>query len=1001
MITREMVMRHRKHQKERQASSRRGRINSTPMTAAALKAAVTATAPAGPLLGMYETNGNFPGAPSTWPSGPTTNMTANYFAMYSGFESDLASFITQCDSNSITAFCEMEPWYQSGSTVIPILFSDITSGAYDAALEAVGTAVAGSSRPVMLTFAHEFNIGGTPPQYPWAQTSTGSGPGGGTLTAAEWKAGWAYVKAKVNSTANGNALWVWAPGAYTGGTTYDPTPYWPTGADAPDIVGVDGYPSTTWGQALGTFAGQIQPTVTIIRNLGWNGVIFISETNLAQMVATGGETITSFVTDMYTANVTGILEFEDITWDMPQMSEEQWSEYNTAIAATFGSGGSGGGGGGGGGSAGAYTYTQTLIDSFPGSSLNLSTWAEPVNTNGIQVSGGALLIKGLTDYEQVVVEDSFNHNLADGIFGLQLTQSGAGVAGTMWFLGICDNFVSDGGNAYEFQTFPARGQWYSWAFDGTNVSGDAGDQDILSPSVWNNGDWLGIGNYNIDGANDVHVYKSPDGETWTEIASFTVTGDINEAATGFYFGTNYDSGTTGTSTYLATIHNVSWFTRGTSSGGGGGGSSTPVVQVKSGETSGTSLTLTFDAPLTAGNKLVIATTGYYGGALEHFIMDDLDITFLKCADSGDATAEHNAQIWSCDDPPIGATQVTVTSSVGGLACWAYEVNGQVVTADLAIGAQGSGASWSSGATGTTIPYPHVIVGVAARYSLTGGTITGPAAGGWTNETPYNNLASGTMHFSAVSGYQEAEGSGSYTYSGSQSNSSAWGAACVAFLANPSGGFDPGWGGYVFTEHAGVGYTGISATWTVPPLTGGAANSVWVGIGEVYQCGMYHVYDTSFPEDTSCWLWTEMLPGGGYEWSPVSFPVSAGDSLTCSMRLTETDWYLTITNNTKGWSYTDVKSVLSINIGSIHNNGAGPGQWPYPVGQAEVIIEDEGHADCANYGALTFTEITTVPAATQQPVICFTGNKEIPQYPGPYSADSNGVGTFTMHWHSYN
>lgn len=295
-----------------------------------------------PLLGMYQTGGAFPTpGPSAWPSGPTTNMTAEYFAWYSGFETDVASFISECSSNSLLPYVELEPWYASGSATVAVEFTSITGGSYDTPLEAVGTAIASSGKPCILTFAHEMNVSG---QYPWSQGDTGSGPGGGALTAAEWITGWAYVKAKVNSTANGLALWMWACSAFTGGTSISPAAYWPSSA-LPDMVGIDGYPSTQYGTNLGTFSGQIQPTVTIIRGLGWTSGIFISETNLAQM-ANGplvdgtqyppGESITSFVANMYTAGISGILEFEDATWDEPEMTSEQWDEYNAAIAANYG-----------------------------------------------------------------------------------------------------------------------------------------------------------------------------------------------------------------------------------------------------------------------------------------------------------------------------------------------------------------------------------------------------------------------------------------------------------------------------------------------------------------------------------------------------------------------------------------------------------------------------------------------------------------------------------------
>jgi hypothetical protein len=545
---------------------------------------MTFTATTVPILGMYNANGAFPtpGA-SAWNSGPTTNITGAYFGFYSGFQSDVASFISKCNSNSLVPFVELEPWFQSGSSVVAVLFSAITGGSYDTALTAIGSAIAASSTPVILTFAHEFNVSG---QYPWAQNANatlgsgkGSGTGGADLTASQWIAGWTYVKNKVNSTAGGNALWMWACSAFTGGTTISPSAYWPSSA-LPQMVGIDGYPDTTYGQVLGTFAGQIQPTVSIIRGLGWTNPIYISETNLAQMVASGGETITNFVADMFNAGISGIFEFEE-SYE-PDMTAAQWNEYNTAVATYYGTTGTGTGGTGGGtggtpGTGGLVTtYTQTLYDGFPGTTLNSSLWVTPLDTSGISVSGGSLKVKGLTGLEDVLVQTSFTRDLSTGIFALQLTQSGAGVNGTMWFLGIADNYVSMGGNAYEFQTFPAggsgggAGSWYPWAFSGTDVSAATGASNILAPSVWVNGHWLGIGNYNLNGNNDVHVYQSADAVTWTEIASWTVTGAINEAACGFYFGTNYDTGTSGTSTYLATIQNVSWFTRGTAPSGGGG-----------------------------------------------------------------------------------------------------------------------------------------------------------------------------------------------------------------------------------------------------------------------------------------------------------------------------------------------------------------------------------------------------------------------------------------------
>lgn len=284
--------------------------------------------PQAPLLGTYPGD-DFPTpGPSAWPSGAQTNIAAQYFA-WDDTASDVASFIGKCKANGLTPFVELEPWHFDQSAV---LFSSITSGGSDSFLAGIGSAIASAGIPVILTFAHEFNVSG---QYPWSQGMSGSGPGGGNLSSTNWKLGWNYVRTKVNSTANGLALWMWGSSAWTGGTTIDPSPWWPS--PVPDMVGIDGYPDTEFGATLGTFNGQIKPTVTAIRGLGWDGDIFIAETNLREMVDSGGESITNFVADMAANGISGILEFEDPSWGLSPMTSAQWTEYHNAVAANYGS----------------------------------------------------------------------------------------------------------------------------------------------------------------------------------------------------------------------------------------------------------------------------------------------------------------------------------------------------------------------------------------------------------------------------------------------------------------------------------------------------------------------------------------------------------------------------------------------------------------------------------------------------------------------------------------
>jgi hypothetical protein len=410
-----------------------------------------------------------------------------------------------------------------------------------------------------------------------------------------------------------------------------------------------------------------------------------------------------------------------------------------------------------------------------------------------------------------------------------------------------------------------------------------------------------------------------------------------------------------------------------------------LVQETSGYATGSTLTLTFPAPVTSGNAVIIALCGYYGGSVSGFTVGAASVTFAKVATSGG----YNAEIWAAYRVTApGAATVTVTTDAAGIIAWAYEVAG-VVTLDTSAGTYGDGTSWSSGTTARTIPYQHFVVGLGAVISNTK-SITATSSG-WTNETAYSDVASGSVSVSGVSGCQQPTSSGTYTYEGTAAQSSGWAAVTAAFLAAaPPGQVLPDWGGYVFDEHGS--YTAITATFTIPPCTGGGYNSVWVGMGGVYQVGIFQTYATSYPGNSWTRPWTWWLPGAGEQWNQDAFPTAAGDSLTLMVEVTSEDWLMTIANATKGWAYTEVKSVLAVNIGSIHNDGAGPVAWPFPLATAEVIIEkqDTGLAD---YGSVDFTQVATTPAATKAPYPVFTASTPIDQYPGAFDPAD---GSFAMH-----
>src|ERR1700733_6406695 len=311
-----------------------------------------------------------------------------------------------------------------------------------------------------------------------------------------------------------------------------------------------------------------------------------------------------------------------------------------------------------------------------------------------------------------------------------------------------------------------------------------------------------------------------------------------------------------------------------------------LVQETSGSATDSTLTLTFPAPVTSGNAIIIALCGYYGGSVSGFAVGGTSVTFTKVATSGG----FNAEIWAAYRVPESAAAVTVTASAAGIIGWAYEVAG-VVALDTSAGTYGSGTSWSSGTAAPTIPYPHFVVGLGSVVGNTGSI--GAAANGWTNETAYTDVASGSISIGGVSGCEQPTSSGTYVYSGTAALSSGWAAVAAAFLAvAPPGQVLGTWGGYVFDEHSS--YTGITATFTIPACSGGGYNAVWVGMGGVYQAGIYQTYDTSYPGNSWTRPWTWWLPGAGEEWNSGAFPTAAGDSLTLAVEVTSENWLMTIT-----------------------------------------------------------------------------------------------------------
>ena len=203
----------------------------------------------------------------------------------------------------------------------------------------------------------------------------------------------------------------------------------------------------------------------------------------------------------------------------------------------------------------------------------------------------------------------------------------------------------------------------------------------------------------------------------------------------------------------------------------------------------------------------------------------------------------------------------------------------------------------------------------------------------------------------------------------------------------------GWGGIVFNCATGP-VTACAGTFTVPSLSGedGSLCSIWIGIGNVMQTGIYSQYYTGSPGDNDPYpSWTTFIDGSGggaiQFWSD-SRSVTAGDSVTLEMTLEDDYWTCTQTNSTAGWSYSNVTSCRAVSIVNT--------QWSYPFNQAEWIIEKEGSSYLPDYGTLTWTGMSSTPSIDSSSLsYVSTVNTSTDQTPGTYSD-----GEFTMTWHAY-
>lgn len=214
-----------------------------------------------------------------------------------------------------------------------------------------------------------------------------------------------------------------------------------------------------------------------------------------------------------------------------------------------------------------------------------------------------------------------------------------------------------------------------------------------------------------------------------------------------------------------------------------------LVQHASGVTTSNTITVTL-AATGAGNALIIVATVKSVGD------SDLQGVTLGGASSGWAsqlyvagTDVEDMSIWANFGIAGGQTSLAVTvpsgNTVSGLAVDAYEVSGGLVALDKTVHQEvdGTGASWTSGATATTGSPNEFIVGVVTGFNNAGAsfTFTGPASP-WVNKTQLTLAANAA----SLSGYQIASSEAAFTYSGTASTTGSnlyYAAAVATFRAS--------------------------------------------------------------------------------------------------------------------------------------------------------------------------------------------------------------------------
>ena len=194
-----------------------------------------------------------------------------------------------------------------------------------------------------------------------------------------------------------------------------------------------------------------------------------------------------------------------------------------------------------------------------------------------------------------------------------------------------------------------------------------------------------------------------------------------------------------------------------------------------------------------------------------------------------------------------------------------------------------------------------------------------------------------------------------------------GATAARTGAVKNGTTSTNWSGYVVTGGSGA-FNSVSSNWTEPSAncSGGTQYAAfWVGLdgynsGSVEQTGTDSDCSGGSPD---YYGWYEMYPA-----NPVYFtnPVSPGDSMSASVTVSGTNYTLTLTDNTQGWTQTENETgSFSNSSAEVITEAPSSSEGPLPLADFGTINYSGASANGSSMGSQNPTSITMVGSSGDQ------------------------------------